>query len=110
MFYQQEFKIYLEKMNSNIQVYLHPNRLMDIMWSMHQKYVVIDQQLVYLGGIDICYGRYDTPEHLLYDRALVEKTGELFPGQDYHNDYIEGYKDALNYKARHLSRDKPRNE
>lgn len=29
------------------------------MWSHHEKIVVIDQKIAYIGGLDLCYGRYD---------------------------------------------------
>jgi hypothetical protein len=32
--------------------------LKSILWSHHQKFVVIDQQLAFVGGLDICLGRY----------------------------------------------------
>ena len=37
------------------------------MWSHHEKTVVIDQTLAFVGGIDLCYGRWDTHEHPLND-------------------------------------------
>lgn len=29
------------------------------MWSHHDKMVVIDQKIAFVGGIDLCYGRWD---------------------------------------------------
>jgi len=37
------------------------------MWSHHEKLVIIDQEVGFLGGFDICYGRWDTPGHPLTD-------------------------------------------
>lgn len=37
------------------------------LWSHHEKTVVIDQTLAFVGGIDLCYGRWDTHEHPLND-------------------------------------------
>jgi phospholipase D1/2 len=53
----------------------------------HQKCVLVDTQAggndrkitAFLGGLDLCDGRYDTPEHRLF-RDL----GTVF-GDDYHN-------------------------
>ena len=36
-------------------------------WTHHDKTVVIDQTLAFVGGIDLCYGRWDTHEHPLND-------------------------------------------
>ena len=41
--------------------------------------VIIDQAIGFLGGLDICYGRYDTSEHKLFD------SDEMYPGIDYNN-------------------------
>ncbi|KAF6776006.1 hypothetical protein AHF37_04536 [Paragonimus kellicotti] len=46
-------------------VYLSPTLIK--FWSHHEKMVVVDQSIVFMGGIDLCYGRWDTVNH----RALV---------------------------------------
>ncbi|KAL8466988.1 hypothetical protein ACS0TY_035897 [Phlomoides rotata] len=57
------------------------------LYSQHQKCVIMDTQgdannrklTAFLGGLDLCDGRYDTPEHRLYrDRDTVFK-------DDFHN-------------------------
>ena len=45
-------------------VLVHPDLHL---WSHHEKTVVIDQTLAFVGGIDLCNGRWDTHEHLLND-------------------------------------------
>lgn len=35
------------------------------LWSHHEKSVVIDQSIGYLGGLDLCYGRYDNDSYQL---------------------------------------------
>lgn len=52
---------------SNVKVLRHPDGIK--LWSHHEKCVVIDQRIAFLGGIDLCYGRWDTPEH----RYLIKK-------------------------------------
>lgn len=37
-----------------------------------------------MGGLDICYGRWDTNEHKLFD-LVDEGDHELWPGIDYTN-------------------------
>lgn len=50
----------------------HPNYLViPFFWSHHEKIVLIDQRIAFIGGLDICYGRWDTPKHYLTnDRNL----------------------------------------
>lgn len=63
----------LMKLNKNIKVIRHPRTLIS-MWSHHEKIVVIDQGIAFLGGLDICMGRWDTQEHNLKD--LKDKNGK----------------------------------
>lgn len=37
------------------------------LWAHHEKIVVIDQTVAFVGGIDLCYGRWDNHEHRLTD-------------------------------------------
>jgi phospholipase D1/2 len=40
----------------------HPNHYPKggvLLWSHHEKMVVIDQKIAFVGGIDLCYGRWD---------------------------------------------------
>ena len=49
--------------NPNIMVLRHPGQilLMDnvFLWSHHEKCVIIDQSVAFMGGVDLCFGRYD---------------------------------------------------
>ena len=45
------------------------------LWSHHEKMVIIDQTVAFLGGLDLCYGRWDTQRHFLFD-----KTNTIYPG------------------------------
>lgn len=47
----------------------HPDGI--TLWSHHEKCVVIDQRVAFLGGIDLCYGRWDTPTHRLTDLGSI---------------------------------------
>lgn len=40
-------------------------------WSHHQKTIVIDGAVAYVGGIDLCAGRWDTPQHSVYADPAV---------------------------------------
>lgn len=56
----------ISKLHPNIKVIRHPRTLIS-MWSHHEKIVVIDQNIAFLGGLDLCLGRWDTTEHHLLD-------------------------------------------
>ena len=56
----------LQDLSPYIKVIRHPRKLISF-WSHHEKIVVIDQRTAFLGGLDLCYGRWDTPEHPLVD-------------------------------------------
>lgn len=77
--------------SDNIQVIRHPREVVFStarefinLWSHHEKMVAIDYEVVFMGGIDLCFGRMDTHKHPLID--LPDRNGEVFfPGQDYNN-------------------------
>eukprot|EP00026_Physarum_polycephalum_P002004 Phypoly_transcript_02008.p1 GENE.Phypoly_transcript_02008~~Phypoly_transcript_02008.p1 ORF type:complete len:931 (+),score=141.26 Phypoly_transcript_02008:32-2824(+) len=48
-------------------------------WSHHQKFVVIDGKLAYIGGLDLTYSRWDTPEHKIVERE------SMIPDKDYYH-------------------------
>ncbi len=59
---------YLCSLSKNIKVIRHPNYVMiPFLWSHHEKMVVIDQKIAFMGGLDIGYGRMDDSNHLLTD-------------------------------------------
>lgn len=59
----------VEQCPENIKVLRHPDhaRAGVFLWAHHEKIVVVDQSLAFLGGIDLCYGRWDNSEHRLID-------------------------------------------
>ncbi|XP_033107848.1 phospholipase D1-like [Anneissia japonica] len=65
----KETKRRLQKLHKNIRVIRHPDHVPGgtILWAHHEKLVAIDQQVAYLGGLDICYGRWDDFKHRLVD-------------------------------------------
>ena len=48
-----------------MQVLRHPDhaKVGVFLWAHHEKIVAIDQTCAFLGGVDLCYGRWDDPEH-----------------------------------------------
>ncbi|OQR96436.1 phospholipase D, Pi-PXPH-PLD [Thraustotheca clavata] len=72
----------------NIHVLRDPDFIMKQwgMWSHHEKIVCIDQHVAFVGGLDLCFGRWDTPNHDLYDNS-----GTIYPGKDYSNPRIKDF-------------------
>ena len=68
-------------MSENIKVLRHPPDFISF-WSHHEKMVVIDQKVGYLGGLDLCFGRMDNFKHKLLD---IDEENLIFPGIDYSN-------------------------
>lgn len=50
---------------TDVQVLRHPDhaKVGVFLWAHHEKIVVVDQTYAFLGGIDLCYGRWDDHEH-----------------------------------------------
>lgn len=84
--------------SKNIKVLRHPT-LLPLRWSHHQKLVVIDQQVAFLGGIDLCFFRYED-KHF----RLTDTEGVVFPGIDYANLTL-GVDRTANPKVCDLDRD-----
>jgi phosphatidylserine/phosphatidylglycerophosphate/cardiolipin synthase-like enzyme len=49
----------------------------------HQKLVVIDDALAFVGGIDLTLGRWDTPDHAPYDPRRLDPDGR--PYEPFHD-------------------------
>ncbi len=94
----------------NIHVIRSPNQLLQntYFWAHHEKLCIIDQTVAFLGGIDLCYGRFDTADHVLVDDSNVtfetlkpdgRPTTEdhikfqTFPGKDYSNPRVKDFFD-----------------
>ena len=74
-----------KKINPNIKVSRHPAKDdFTLMWSHHEKLVIIDQMIGYVGGLDLCWGRYDTKKHPIYEGPNPQSIYE-FPLIDYSN-------------------------
>lgn len=46
---------YLSMKDNNIMVKYHPKLLLSY-WSHHEKQVIIDQCVMFMGGLDLCFG------------------------------------------------------
>ena len=83
--------------NDNIEVIRHPSKLI-FLWSHHEKSVTIDQKISYMGGLDLCFGRWDLADNPITDPGN-EKDGIYFPGQDYSNVRIKDFENVDQYET-----------
>jgi len=66
----------------------------DTWWSHHEKLVVVDQSIAFVGGIDLAFGRYDDQDH-----HLTDENERIWPGKDYYNVRI---RDFINLEEPHV--------
>nr|CAB3465500.1 unnamed protein product [Digitaria exilis] len=72
----------LLNIHENVKVLRYPDHFSSgvYLWSHHEKIVIVDNQVCYIGGLDLCFGRYDSPEH-----KVVDSPPMIWPGKDYYN-------------------------
>jgi len=59
----------------------------EFFWPHHEKCIIVDDSIVFFGGLDSCFGRWDYVGHPLVDlHANVRR--EVWVGVDYKNDRI----------------------
>ncbi|XP_061049418.1 phospholipase D1 isoform X2 [Eubalaena glacialis] len=65
----------LVHLHPNIKVMRHPDHVSSsvYLWAHHEKLVIIDQSMAFVGGIDLAYGRWDDNEHRLTDVGSVTR-------------------------------------
>lgn len=95
----------LRRRNRGIRVIRHPKRSIyggEFMWSHHEKIVCIDQEIAFLGGLDLCYGRMDSQKHKLQD--LSNKP--FFNGIDYSNSRVQDFTNVSDWEHDRIDRKK----
>ena len=65
--------------------------------------MVVDNHFAAIGGLDLCFGRWDTHTHPLADVHPTNFSATLFPGQDYNNARVMDFKEVSNYVSNTLS-------
>uniref|UniRef100_A0A8C1PVE4 Phospholipase n=1 Tax=Cyprinus carpio TaxID=7962 RepID=A0A8C1PVE4_CYPCA len=112
----------LQQLHPNIKVMRHPDHVSSsvYLWAHHEKIVVIDQSVAFVGGIDLAYGRWDDLEHRLTDIGSTEAAQDLqadviglmgntrfWHGKDYcnfvHKDWIQLDKPFDDFIDRHIT-------
>lgn len=96
-------KFSLLDLHPNIFVQRSPNQIRQttFFWAHHEKICVVDHTIAFCGGVDLCFGRWDTPQHSVVDDKL---TGfelddspkdadhcQLWPGKDYSNPRVQDF-------------------
>ncbi|EAR88634.2 phospholipase d1 (macronuclear) [Tetrahymena thermophila SB210] len=101
-------KQHLKSLSNNIVIMRHPDYILPFLWSHHEKMVIIDQQIGYLGGLDLCYGRFDTQNHHLSDLPVPEQNEQMvfFPGIDYSNARQKDFENVKNHTVSNIDRQK----
>lgn len=88
-------KKYLESLHPNIQVERQTSYMKQLYsWTHHQKTIIIDEKIAFVGGLDVCLHRWDTSSHPITDTYARA----LFPGRDYYNPRVTSDNDAQNDK------------
>ncbi|KAJ0802483.1 putative phospholipase D [Helianthus annuus] len=78
--------VYSKKMlvaiHENVRVLRFPDHFSSgvYLWSHHEKLVIVDNDVCFIGGLDLCFGRYDSYEHKVGDEPAM-----FWPGKDYYN-------------------------
>ncbi|WPG99777.1 phospholipase D/nuclease [Acrodontium crateriforme] len=72
-------------------------------WAHHEKLCLIDGSIAFMGGLDLCFGRWDTTQHSISDlHSDLNKI--VFPGQDYNNARIMDFNDVAHWQNNQLDR------
>ncbi|KXT13558.1 hypothetical protein AC579_1388 [Pseudocercospora musae] len=91
-------------LHENIIVQRSPNqfRQNQFFWAHHEKLVVVDNMMAFVGGVDLCFGRWDDPCHSLtddkptgfeldHDVPRDSEHCQVWPGKDYSNPRVQDF-------------------
>ncbi|EWG40077.1 phospholipase D [Fusarium verticillioides 7600] len=96
-------KLSLLNLHPNIFVQRSPNQFKknQFFFAHHEKICIVDHDVAFVGGIDLCFGRWDCPQHPIVDdkptgfeMSETPKDAEhcqLFPGKDYSNPRVQDF-------------------
>ncbi|KAH1580464.1 hypothetical protein KXW39_008584 [Aspergillus fumigatus] len=97
--------------HGNIKVLRHPDHNifenaadMTFYWAHHEKFIVIDYAVAFIGGIDLCFGRWDAHQHPLADVHPANLKDEIFPGQDWNNNRIMDFQSVADWQSNEVSK------
>jgi phospholipase D1/2 len=90
-------------LHPNIFVQRSPNQFKknQFFFAHHEKICIVDHTVAFVGGIDLCFGRWDTPQHSVVDdkptgfeQSDLPKDADhcqLWPGKDYSNPRVQDF-------------------
>ncbi|KAF2435365.1 phospholipase D [Tothia fuscella] len=96
-------KFSLLSLSDNVFVQRSPNQLRQniFFWAHHEKICIIDHCVAFCGGVDLCFGRWDTPSHTVVDdrdtgfepsnQPTDADHCQLWPGKDYSNPRVQDF-------------------
>ncbi|KFA73617.1 hypothetical protein S40288_02562 [Stachybotrys chartarum IBT 40288] len=95
----------------NIKIMRHPDHNvfenaadMTMYWAHHEKFIVIDYAMAFIGGLDLCFGRWDSSTHVLSDVHPEGVKEEIWPGQDFNNNRIMDFQKVQDWQQNELSK------
>ncbi|EAW14505.1 putative phospholipase D (PLD) [Aspergillus clavatus NRRL 1] len=75
-------------------------------WAHHEKLCLIDGRIAFMGGLDMCFGRWDTHQHAIADVHPTNLDDIVFPGQDYNNARVLDFQDVVHWEKNQLNRER----
>ncbi|KAF4125264.1 phospholipase D1/2 [Geosmithia morbida] len=97
--------------HGNIRVTRHPDHNpfenaadSTMYWAHHEKFIVIDYALAFIGGLDLCFGRWDVQQHPLSDVHPEGASNEIWPGQDFNNNRVLDFQRVEQWADNELSK------
>ncbi|GAD97514.1 hypothetical protein MYCGRDRAFT_35527 [Paecilomyces variotii No. 5] len=73
-------------------------------WAHHEKLCLIDGKIAFMGGLDMCFGRWDTNQHGIADFHPANLDEIVYPGQDYNNARVLDFQDVAHWEQNQLDR------
>lgn len=73
-------------------------------WAHHEKLCIVDDRVAFMGGLDLCFGRWDTNSHPIADVHPGNMDALVFPGQDYNNARVYDFEDVDRWENNKLDR------
>ncbi|KAM5446440.1 putative phospholipase D [Microsporum audouinii] len=75
-----------------------------LFWAHHEKLCIVDGKTAFMGGLDLCFGRWDTYQHSIADVHPADLNQAVFPGQDYNNARVLDFQDVVHWENNQLDR------
>ncbi|KAL3422829.1 hypothetical protein PVAG01_04576 [Phlyctema vagabunda] len=82
------------------------NKDVVLYWAHHEKLCLIDSKIAFMGGLDLCFGRWDTNSHPIADTHPTNLENILFPGQDFNNARVYDFENVSKWEDNKLDRTK----